>query len=247
MKIIRSLIGPSLLALAIAGCGHNQPPNTAQNPPPEPTTSPAPAPSMPPGIVGNTTPPSATTSAPEPGTPPTSTADNTPPSGATSMQDGAANGQTVSPLTDDQILGVIRSADQGEIEQARLAESRTKDHRVRKFAEMMIHDHTDADAKAEKIARSDNLSFAPSQTQTSLETDAHGATSSLQSQTGTDFDRQYADTQVKEHQSVLDLIDQKLLPAASDPKVKDYLTAVRGKVAMHLQQARELQSKLQQR
>jgi len=50
---------------------------------------------------------------------------------------------------------------------------------------------------------------------------------------------------VKEHQAVLDMIDQKLLPNAQDAEVKMFLTEVRGKVAMHLQHAQALQSKMQ--
>jgi len=53
--------------------------------------------------------------------------------------------------------------------------------------------------------------------------------------------RGYVDTQVKEHQAVLDLIDQHLLPNAKEAAVKTFITSVRAKVAMHLEHAQSLQ------
>lgn len=263
MNIVRYRLAPALLGIAIAGCGHDQPANTAQNPPPETNTTtsaqdqtaPATSPANPPlpqttsaqnrgapaTSPANTQ--SSETSAQERSDPATNTAIS--PSSVTSMQ-GGVNTPNAAAITDDQILGLIHAADRGEIEQARLAESKSKDPRVKKFAAKMIHDHTDADTKGELIARKENLTLASSPTRSSLENDARSATMSLQSQDGTAFDRLYADTQVHEHQSVLDLIDQKLLPAATDPKVKEYLTSVRAKVSMHLQHARDLRAKLQQ-
>lgn len=46
---------------------------------------------------------------------------------------------------------------------------------------------------------------------------------------------------VKEHQAVLDMLDQKLIPGATNSDLKCYLGEVRAKVVMHLQHARDLQ------
>ncbi len=78
----------------------------------------------------------------------------------------------------------------------------------------------------------------------SLEGDAKSATDNMKSQTGADFDKSYVEAQVKEHQAVLDAIDQKLAPSATNADLKAYLAAVRPKIAMHLEHAQELQKKL---
>jgi putative membrane protein len=148
-------------------------------------------------------------------------------------------------LTDEQILEVTHTANQGEIEQAKLAQSKSTDARVKKLAAMMLKDHAAADAKGMAVGRKGNLTPAPSSTSTSIESDAQSATSTLSSQTGVDFDKAYVDVQVKEHQAVLDMIDQKLLPDAKSPDVKAFLTEVRPKIAMHLQHAQQLQSAMQ--
>jgi putative membrane protein len=148
------------------------------------------------------------------------------------------------PLTDAEILQITHTANQGEIAQANLAEQKSKNPRVKKLAAMMLKDHTAADAKGMMIAKKDNLTPAPSAISSSLESDARNATMMLRAENGTAFDKDYVDTQVKEHQALLDSLDQKLLPNAQDADVKAFLTDVRATVAMHLQHAQNLQNKL---
>ena len=148
-------------------------------------------------------------------------------------------------LTDAQILEVTHTANQGEVEQAKLAQSKSRDPRVKRLAAMMLTDHTAADDQGRAVARKASLVPEPSPISTSLASDAHGATSDLKAQVGSEFDKGYVDTQVKEHQAVLDMIDQKLLPAALNGEVRAYLAEVRPKIAMHLRRAQELQSAMQ--
>jgi putative membrane protein len=148
-------------------------------------------------------------------------------------------------LTDEQILQITHTANLGEIAQAKLAQSKTRDARVRKLAAMMLKDHIAADAKGMGIAKRENLTPAPSATSTSIAGDVENATSTLRAQNGVAFDKGYVDTQVKEHQAVLEVIDQKLLPSAKDPDVRAFLAEVRPKIAMHLQHAQDLQSAMQ--
>ncbi len=148
-------------------------------------------------------------------------------------------------LTDDQVLGVTHTANVGEVEQGKLAQAKTKDARVKKLASMMVKDHTDADAKGRALAKKANLKPEPSPTSESLEADATGATRTLRAETGADFDKGYVDTQVKEHQAVLDLVDQKLIPSATNADLKAYLAEVRTTIAMHLQHAEDLQKEMQ--
>jgi putative membrane protein len=54
----------------------------------------------------------------------------------------------------------------------------------------------------------------------------------------------YIDSQVTEHQKVLDTVDQQLLPSAQSPEVRDALQKAREKVAAHLEEAKRLQTEL---
>jgi putative membrane protein len=225
------MVVPSLLAVQLLACGGkgDQPANTASNPAPvesSQATTTGPAVSSEAGAAG----PAVANGAMSSPTPAASAA-SAPPADA--------------PVTDEQILQITHTANQAEIEQAKLAQSRSKDPRVKKLAAMMIKDHTAADAKGMAVAKKDNLTPAPSTTSTTIESDARTATSTLNSQSGADFDKDYVDTQVKEHQAVLDVIDQKLLPSAKSPDLVALLTAVRPKIAMHLQHAQDLQGAMQ--
>jgi putative membrane protein len=217
---------PLLLAtslIALLGCGGGEATvKSPDNPPPAPTSA-TDTVSSDVASVGPTT---ATTSSSLPTPAPAEAqAPNPPPE-----------------LTDEQILQITHTANLGEIAQAKLARSKTHDARVRRLAAMMLKDHTAADDKGMAIAKQENLTPAPSATSTSIDGDVQSATGMLRAENGVAFDRGYVDTQVKEHQAVLDVIDQKLLPSAKDPDVKAFLTEVRTKVAMHLQHAQDLQN-----
>jgi putative membrane protein len=167
--------------------------------------------------------------------------------GATSamVADNTAGAPEAQPmLTDNQILGFTHAANVGEIEQGRLAQTKAKDAKVKAFAAMMVKDHTDADNKGKALAKKANLKPEPSPATDSLKSGAEAATATLKSEMGADFDRGYVDTQVKEHQEVLDSLDQKLIPSATNVDLKTYLAEVRDAVAMHLQHAEDLQKKM---
>ena len=148
-------------------------------------------------------------------------------------------------LTEDQILGVTRTANTGEIEQGRLAMTKAHDPRVKSLAAMMVKDHSEAQTKGANVAKKADLKPSSSPTADALQSDAENFTRSLKAESGTDFDKSYVDAQVREHQAVLDAIDQKLMPSAKNPDVKAYLDEVKTTVARHLEHAKELQAALQ--
>jgi putative membrane protein len=225
----------SAVMMLVAACAHEDSTQTAAAPPPPPPpVEPAPAPTMGTPAAGNPAMENGPTSADVPREGPNagSNAGSTEPQPAPAMSDG-------------QILQVTHVANVGEIDQAKLALVKSKDTRVRTFAQMMVRDHTQADKNGMLLAKKENIEREPSPTSEALTTDATSATASLKADPAADFDKSYVDTQVKEHQSVLDMLDQKLLVNVTNPAVKSYLTEVRAAVASHLQHAQELQAQMQ--
>lgn len=220
--------------MLVGACAHEEPAQTAAAPPPPPPVEPAPA---------------ATTGAPASGNPglengPTSA--DVPREGANAGSNaGSTEPQPAPAMSDGQILQVTHVANVGEIDQAKLALVKSKDTRVRTFAQMMVRDHSQADKNGMILAKKENIEREPSPTSEALTTDAASATASLKADPAADFDKSYVDTQVKEHQSVLDMLDQKLLVNVTNPAVKSYLTEVRAAVSSHLQHAQELQAQMQ--
>ncbi|MET0594267.1 MAG: DUF4142 domain-containing protein [Polyangiaceae bacterium] len=151
---------------------------------------------------------------------------------------------TPTPITDDQILYVLHAANLAEMDQARVAQKKAKNPRVKRFADMMIKHHGEADTKGNDVAKKIHASLAPSQTSNRLEAEAKQFTSNIAAEKDKDFDRTYIDAQVKEHRAVLDSIDRELLPAVRGNEVKDLIQAVRSKVQGHLEEAEQIQKGL---
>jgi putative membrane protein len=147
-------------------------------------------------------------------------------------------------LTNEQILEVTRTADEGDIQQARLAQSRSKDERVQGLAAMVLRDHKAAEAKADSLAVKDKLTRQTSPTSESLKTNADGFTRALKAEVGPGFDKEYVETQIHEQQAELDAIDTTLMPSASNVDVKAYLDDIRGAVAAHLDHAQKLEQEM---
>jgi putative membrane protein len=236
-----ALFAPALLAALLAGCADDAsapPPNTAATPPPAPTSV-ATTGDLPGSGIESTTngqPLSSEAAAASP----TARAPVAP---ATRTASAPTEAQ---PLDDAQILEVIHVANAGEIEQAKLAKSHAQSQRVKNFAAMMLKDHTGADDKELALQRRVKISPAESVASTQLASAGRAATQTLEAQSASAFDVSYAQTQVAEHQKVLDTLDQSLLPAAQSSDVKTFLTDVRRTVAAHLQRAKDLQASLQQ-
>ncbi|HMI88818.1 MAG TPA: DUF4142 domain-containing protein [Polyangiaceae bacterium] len=148
-------------------------------------------------------------------------------------------------LTDDQILYVLHSANLGEMDQARVAQKKAQNARVKRFASMMLKDHGEADTHGNDVAKKASASLSPSDVSNRLESDAKQMTASINTEkAGKDFDRTYIDAQVKEHRAVLDSIDRDLLPSAKSSDVKALLQTVRPKIEGHLREAEDIQKGL---
>jgi len=210
------------LILAAGACRSNEPPSRTPEPPPEPSIK------TPSSSVGA---PNTTAGG---GQGSLASASDRVPSGTTTTQS----------LTDSQILYVLHAANVSEIEQARMAQTKAQNARVKRFAAMMLEDHGQADAKANEVAKKTQSSLAPSQTSERLESDAKQLSSKVAAQQGSDFDRAYIDAQVKGHRAVLQSIDRELLPAVRSTEVKDLVQTVRAKVEGHLTEAEQIQKGL---
>jgi putative membrane protein len=169
---------------------------------------------------------------------PTTGAEPTPATGS----NGASAMAAVAPLNDAQIARITNDANTAEIDQGKVAQSKAKDARVKKFAERMVKHHSEARDKQAKL----KLETAASDRALTLEHDADKTLSDLKGNSDASFDAEYIAAQVKEHQEVLDTIDKELLPSAKNDDLKSYLKEIRPTVESHLKDARDIQSKLAQ-
>lgn len=164
---------------------------------------------------------------------------------AGSMGAAGSSGSAEKPLDEGQIAGVIHTADEGEIAQARQAVRNAKSERVKQFAQHMVTDHSAAEAKLTALhipsTSSQESSIAEGLRSKSREIMEH-----LKSATGADFDREYIGAQITEHTKVLDLLDNKLIPNAQNAELRKTLQEIRTKVENHLSMAEKIQSDIGQ-
>jgi putative membrane protein len=146
-------------------------------------------------------------------------------------------------MKDGKLLEVLHDANQGEIEQAKLAVKRTTDSRVKAFAETMIADHTDADKQGAAIAKDEKLSLDDSTLATQVKTDGHTTIEKLKGLKGAAFDREYVSAQITAHHGVLGILHD-AQPKVVNSRVRAFLDKVVPTIEHHYQMAKALQKQL---
>ena len=146
-------------------------------------------------------------------------------------------------LTDAQIVAIVTAANSGELDQANVALSKAGSGKVKTFAQHMLKEHTKAGKELTELAGKESIATEASDTSRKLDRDGKVLLSRLQATPGgADFNREYIDAQVKEHQDLLTELDTRLIPAAKDEELAALLKKLRGKVAHHLKMARDVES-----
>jgi putative membrane protein len=151
---------------------------------------------------------------------------------------------TVAGSVDPHIVGIVATANQGEIDQGNAAASRATNPDVRAFAQMMVRDHTTALGAVRDTAARAGVTAADNDTTAALQRESGETVTNLGTYSGAAFDRTYMQTQVDLHQWLLTALDQQLIPMAKNRDLRSLLETQRVSVAAHLEQARSLRGRL---
>ena len=147
-------------------------------------------------------------------------------------------------LTDSDIAMIMRVANIGEVREGEVARTRATDTAVRDFAIMMVTEHTAQNNKAESELSRVNVASSDTDVSRQLDAESGAATDRLRPLSGAPFDRAYMDRQVTAHQSLIAMIDSKLMPTARKKVVKEQLTGLRKLADTHLARAKQIQGSL---
>ncbi|MDB4991508.1 MAG: uncharacterized protein JWN04_6686 [Myxococcaceae bacterium] len=151
---------------------------------------------------------------------------------------------TPAPLSDAQIVKVLESVDSAEIEQAKVAQKKSKNPQVKKFAAHMIQQHTKSKTKGAAMTKKAKLTPEESPVSTDLTSKGAQQLEALNAADPAMFDATYITAQVTQHEEVLTLINAQLEPGAQSPELKTMLGEVRTMVEMHVTEAKTIQSGL---
>lgn len=139
---------------------------------------------------------------------------------------------------DRELIQDIAHANLAEIETGKMALEKSEDPQIKKFAQMMIDDHTKAMKELQNLAQKKGITL-PNETDIQHKTIALA----LQALNGETFNEQYISrVGVGSHERTLGLL-QKTQKEAKDQDLKAYATKTIKPVSRHLDQARKLDKK----
>ena len=165
-------------------------------------------------------------------------------SGQVGVTNQMANEVDLTTLSDAQFASVVQVVNDGEIQEAQLAISKAASPDVKRFARDMATAHRDMQNKMTTLLG--RLQITPSDNAVSnqLKSDTQSELSALQTLRGKDFDRDYIDAQVRNHNKALELFDR-ITPSVKNSELKAALTTTRPKIEAHLREAERVQLALQ--
>lgn len=151
-----------------------------------------------------------------------------------------------SELTDAQIASIAVTANQADINYAKIAEQKATDPEVKKFAKMMAMDHQSVIDQAVALVTKLNVtSDDNNDTTKSLMDGETTAKAKLEAAAkGPEFDKAYVDNEVTYHTAVIDVVDNTLIPNAQNPELKKLLETASPVFKQHLEHAKKVQAGL---
>jgi len=145
------------------------------------------------------------------------------------------------PLGDAEILQIVTTLDSGEIERADLARKKASDRQVAAYAEQILQEYVRAKGEAERLAGSLRSKPVPSSLADDLDETGRQTMQALHAADSRAFDSLYLRSQIQQHEEVLDLLDNHLIPRADDSRLKLHLQNSRALVDSHLSKAKQVQ------
>ncbi len=146
--------------------------------------------------------------------------------------------------SDPQIVGIVQTANQLDIGEAKLALKKTKNDEVKQFAQQMIDDHTKLMNSVNDLGKKLNVTPEDSDTSKSLKSADAAETKKLRGMKGKAFDKEYIDHEVAFHQQVIDAASNVLIPNAQNAELKSALQGAAPLLQGHLEHAKQIQSSL---
>lgn len=147
-------------------------------------------------------------------------------------------------LPDTQIVKVLLTINDGEIDCAKTAKSHAQSQAVKDFAKMMADQHQQNMKDTKDVAKKNKINPEESELAKSLKEEAKTSDKDLKRQDKAGFDRAYIKGQIMAHEKALATLRDTLIPSAQNPEFKAHLEKTSAAVAEHLAHAKSLEAKL---
>ena len=137
---------------------------------------------------------------------------------------------------------LVKAADGGmtEVQLGELGQKKAVSQRVKDFSAMMVHDHSAANDKVKSLAAQKNVILPAT-----IGGDSQKKIDGLSKKNGKDFDRDFMNAMVNNHQTTLGLFEN-AVKNAKDPDVNSFADKSLPTLRMHLDSAKSVRSSLKQ-
>lgn len=134
----------------------------------------------------------------------------------------------------------VKAADSGlaEVNASEVAQEKAQNQQVKDFAAMMIQDHTKANEELKSLASSKNITLPTAPGEDHLKNIAD-----LNSYTGADFDKEYMDLMVADHEKAVSLFED-ASEDAEDSELRAFAAKTLPNLQKHLEHAKTVRDAL---
>jgi putative membrane protein len=149
---------------------------------------------------------------------------------------GSSFGQTPK-LTDPEIASVAVTANQIDINYAKIAKEKSKNADVLKFAATMASDHQSVIDQAVALVKKLGVTPKDNEVSKKLNADAETTKKMLRTKSGNAFNKAYIHNEVAYHKAVIESVQNLLIPQAQNAELKALLEKVLPILKAHLEHA----------
>lgn len=121
-----------------------------------------------------------------------------------------------------------------EVEAGKLAQQKASNQEVKKFGEMMVNDHTNANKELMSLAQQKNITLPDSMGQDHMD-----HMKELREKTGAEFDQAYMEKMVSTHENAVSIFED-ASENIEDAEIKSFTTKTLPKIREHLDKAKKL-------
>ena len=147
-------------------------------------------------------------------------------------------------LSDSEIASVAVTANQIDIEYAQIAQKKSKNADVLRFAETMAKDHQSVIDQAVALATKLGVTPKDNTTTKSFLAGAVKTKAMLNSKKGNAFNKAYIDNEVAYHKAAINEVENVLIPEATNSELKSLLQSALPLFKTHLSHAEMVQKEL---
>lgn len=144
-------------------------------------------------------------------------------------------------LSENQIIKIMMTVDEGEIDAAEEALEKKLNPSVEAYAKYLIQQHQKNLDELKQLTKQLDVDLKESVISDTLKKESEQENDKLEDLPDNEFNSAFISAMIKDHQNGLKLIDSKLAPQTKNPQLKIAVEKFRNMVADHLEKAREIQ------